>query len=99
MNTVKLASNGHVKLQEDCIRHLGLSIGDEMVVTKLLDGSLRLSKAVNLSTSPVVENKTKKTWRDFAGCLHDKTEVRLSIEELEEAIANSATKASLQGLN
>ncbi len=89
MQTVKLTADGHVQLQEDYIRYLNLSVGDEMEITKLADGSIRLSKPIS---------QPKKTLADFAGCLKDKTEVRLTIDELQNAIANSATNASMQGL-
>ena len=40
----------------------------------------------------------KKSIRDFVGIAKNKTDVRLTIDQLNEAIVNSAVKASMSGL-
>lgn len=45
-----------------------------------------------------VENKPKKSIRNFVGILKNETDVRLTSDELNEAIEKAGAKAGMQGI-
>lgn len=87
MPTLKLTSRGQVTLRKEVLRHFGVKPGDKIELQLLPGGK------------GVVEAERKKgSISDFAGCLKGKTNVRLTIEEINEAIADAAAEAGMAGL-
>ena len=75
MEAITVASNGQVTLGQDVLDHLGIQPGDTVDVDKLPNGQ------VSLRARP-----TGKI-QDFFGCLAGKSDVVLTIEEMNEVIA------------
>jgi len=87
MTTLTVTSRGQVTLRKEFLAHIGVRPGDRIALNKTANGKLTLERA-----------KPKGTWNDFFGCLKGKTKVRLTIEEINEAIANAGAKAGMAGL-
>lgn len=80
--TLRLSSKSQVTFKQEFLHHLGISAGDEMEVSKLPNGELRIrAKAKPVQT---------KSIREFAGCLKNEAGVHLSVEEINQAVAEAA---------
>ncbi len=87
MPTLKLTSRGQVTLRKDILRHFGVKPGDKIEL-ELLPGGKGMVQGVR---------KTGKI-EDVFGMLAGKTDVKLTIEEINEAIAEAGAEAGMAGL-
>ncbi len=88
MPSLKLTSRGQVTLRKEVLRHFGVKPGDRIDLQLLPGGK------------GVVQAEQKKgSISDFAGCLAGKTNVRLTIEEINEAIADAAAAEVMESFN
>jgi len=69
-----LTESGTLTLAPELIAHIGAKAGDPIAIEKLPNKSLK-----------VEASKDRPKFMDFAGCF--KTDLRLSLEEIEEATA------------
>jgi AbrB family looped-hinge helix DNA binding protein len=72
MNTLTVTAKGQVTLKKDVLEHLGVQPGDQIRVEKLPDGKIEVRAAPAGDISA------------FFGILENKTNVKLSIEEINE---------------
>ena len=79
MAIVSTTSRGQVTLRKEILQHVGIKPGEKLEIELLPGGEFR-GRAV----------RKKGSISDFAGCLKGKTNVRLTIEEINEAIADAA---------
>lgn len=77
MTTFKINSKGQVRLNDDMLAHLGARPGDKLRIDKLPGGRLQIS----------AERRTGKM-SDFFGMLRQENGPHLTIEEINEAIAD-----------
>ncbi|QNT59483.1 hypothetical protein AABM17_492 [Neisseria musculi] len=87
--TLKLTAKGQITLKKELLQHLGVGIGELLEVEKLPDGGLKIRAG---------ETENRHGIMNMAGCLQGKSSVRLSIEEINEAIAESYAQAGMRGL-
>lgn len=76
MAILTVTDRGQITLRKELLNHLGLKPGEKIDVDKMPDGRLTLSA-----------NRRTGTVADFIGCLADKTNVHLTLEEIDEIIA------------
>lgn len=82
MSTLTVTARGQVTLRKEVLPHLGIKPGEKIELDLLPDGRAELS-----ATHP------KGSFRDLRGILKGKTNgARLSIEEINEAIAEAGAK-------
>ena len=87
MAIVTTTSRGQVTLRKEIFQHVGIKPGEKLEIDLLPGGEFRGRAA-----------KQKGDIRDFFGCLKGKTKVKLTIEEINEAIAEAGAKAGMAGL-
>lgn len=87
MPTLKLTSRGQVTLRKEVLRHFGVKPGDKIEL-QLLPGGKGVVQA----------ERKKGSISDFAGCLKGKTNVKLTIEEMNEAIGDAVVEEFLRGV-
>jgi AbrB family looped-hinge helix DNA binding protein len=87
MATLTVTERGQVTFRKDVLKHLGIKPGDKIQVELLPGGRLEARAA-----------RPNGSWDDFIGCLAGKTTVRLTIEEMNEAIGAAAAEAGMAGL-
>jgi bifunctional DNA-binding transcriptional regulator/antitoxin component of YhaV-PrlF toxin-antitoxin module len=87
MPTLKLTSRGQVTLRKEVLRHFGVKPGDRIDL-QLLPGGKAVVQA---------EQKRGKI-EDVFGMLAGKTNVRLTIEEMNEAIGDAVVEEFLRGV-
>lgn len=85
--TLRLSSKSQVTFKQEFLQHLGIAAGDEMEVSKLPNGELRI-KAKKTDTPP------RQSIRAFAGRLKNPAGVHLSVEEINQAVAESAVQGA-----
>lgn len=78
MTTLTITSKGQVTLRKDVLEHLGVRPGDKIEVEKLPNGGVRVSAT----------QKSGK-FSDLSGVLKRPGQPVLSIEEMNEVIADS----------
>lgn len=76
MTTLTVTAKGQVTLRKELLQHLGVKPGDRVEVNKLPDGGVSLRPA-----------RPRKTLEEVVGMLSKDTTVKLTIEEINEAIA------------
>jgi AbrB family looped-hinge helix DNA binding protein len=76
--TLTVTAKGQVTLRKDVLEHLGVRPGEKIVINKLPDGQVRVSAASRIGDI-----------RNFFGSLKQDDGIHLTVEELNEAIANS----------
>jgi bifunctional DNA-binding transcriptional regulator/antitoxin component of YhaV-PrlF toxin-antitoxin module len=86
MAIVSTTSRGQVTLRKEILRHVGIRPGEKLEIELLPGGEFRGRAA------------KPKGIRDFAGCLAGKSDVKLTIEEINEAIAKAGAEAGMAGL-
>lgn len=86
--TLRLTAKNQLTLKKEFINHLGINIGDEMEVFKLPDGALKIQAK---------QPTSKKTFADVSGILRNKTNVSLTIDEINHAIENAWQEAGSKG--
>jgi bifunctional DNA-binding transcriptional regulator/antitoxin component of YhaV-PrlF toxin-antitoxin module len=85
MTELSVTSRGQVTFRKEVLQHLGLKPGDKIEIDLLPDGRATLSAA-----------RPKGTFRDVAGILQGRTNGRvLSLDELDQAIAEAGARAGL----
>ena len=89
--SLRLSAKNQLTLKEEFLQHLGIQSGDQIDVSKMPGGELRIR--AKKKSAP-----QKKSFRDFASCLPNLHNVRLSIEEINEAAAEAAAEAGRAGL-
>lgn len=88
MAIVSTTSRGQVTFRKEIFQHVGIRPGDKLEIDLLPGGEFR-GRAV----------RKKGSISDLAGCLKDKTNgARLTIEEINEAIAEAGAEAGMTGL-
>lgn len=78
MSTLTVTTKGQITLRQDLLKHLGVVPGQKVEVHKLPDGTLTVG--VNLHDGDV---------SDFIACLHKPNTPIVSIDDMNEAIAQS----------
>jgi bifunctional DNA-binding transcriptional regulator/antitoxin component of YhaV-PrlF toxin-antitoxin module len=88
MTTLVVSAQGQVTFREDVLRHLGIQPGEKIELDLLPNSQVRLKGP-----------RRKKSWDELRGMLKGKgNDVRLSIEDINDAIAEGAAKAGMTGL-
>jgi len=88
MAIVSTTSRGQVTLRKEILQHVGIRPGEKLEIELLPGGEFR-GRAV----------RKRHGIGDLAGCLTGKTNgVRLTIEEINEAIAEAGAEAGMAGL-
>ncbi len=83
MAILTVTARGQVTFRKEVLQHLGIKSGDKIELEFLPDGRAELRAA-----------KPAGGWRNLSGCLKDKGNgAALSIEDLNEAIAEAGAKA------
>jgi bifunctional DNA-binding transcriptional regulator/antitoxin component of YhaV-PrlF toxin-antitoxin module len=88
MPTLKLTSRGQVTLRKEVLRHFGVEPGDKIDLELLPGGK-----------GAIHATRKKGKIEDFFGCLAGKTDVKLTIEEINEAIADAAAAEVMESFN
>jgi bifunctional DNA-binding transcriptional regulator/antitoxin component of YhaV-PrlF toxin-antitoxin module len=88
MATLTVTERGQVTLRKEYLQHLGVRPGEKIELTLLPNGRGELR---------AMEKKGRL--EDLFGCLAGKTDVRLTIEEMNEAIAEAAAAEVMESLN
>ncbi len=78
MSTLTVTAKGQVTLRQDLLKHLGVAPGQQVEVHKLPDGTLTIG-------SHVQDGDVS----DFIACLHKPDTPVVSIDEMNEIIAQS----------
>jgi bifunctional DNA-binding transcriptional regulator/antitoxin component of YhaV-PrlF toxin-antitoxin module len=87
MPIVSTTSRGQVTLRKEIFHHVGIRPGEKLEIDLLPGGEFR-GRAV----------QKKGSIGDFAGCLKGKTNVKLTIEEMDEAIGEAVVEEFLRGV-
>jgi bifunctional DNA-binding transcriptional regulator/antitoxin component of YhaV-PrlF toxin-antitoxin module len=88
MATLTVTARGQVTFRKDVLKHLGVKPGEKIELELLPGGKATLRPA-----------RKKGSIRELAGILKGKTNgIRLTIEEINEAIAEAGTEAGMAGL-
>jgi bifunctional DNA-binding transcriptional regulator/antitoxin component of YhaV-PrlF toxin-antitoxin module len=87
MAIVSTTSRGQVTLRKEIFQHVGVRPGEKLEIELLPGGEFR-GRAM----------RKKGKIEDVFGMLAGKTNVRLTIEEINEAIAEAAAEAGMAGL-
>lgn len=83
MATLTVTGRGQVTFRKDVLKHLGIQPGDRIRLDLLPDGRAELKA-----------DRPQGSWRTLRGFLKGKTNgARLSIEEINEAIAEAGASA------
>lgn len=88
MPVLTVTARGQVTLRKEYLQHFGIKPGDKIDLTLLPGGRGEISAA-----------RPTGSWDDFIGCLAGKTNVHLTIEEINEAIGQAAAEAGMAGLD
>ena len=86
---LKLTAKGQITLKKEFLQHLGVEIGSLLEVEKLPDGGLKIS-------AHMAENRT--SFADFAGIFPNPTGKTVTLEEINDCIAQSYAQAGMKGL-
>lgn len=85
--TLRLSSKSQVTFKQEFLQHLGIRAGDEMEVSKLPNGELRIkAKAKHTQSDAGI--------RAFAGRLKNHAGVHLGVEEIKQAAADAAVQGA-----
>jgi bifunctional DNA-binding transcriptional regulator/antitoxin component of YhaV-PrlF toxin-antitoxin module len=85
MTTLTVTRRGQVTFRKEVLKHLGIQAGDKIRLDLLPDGRAELKA-----------DRRQGSWREFANFLRGKTNgARLSIEEINETIAEAGAIAGL----
>ncbi|MEB2318126.1 MAG: transcriptional regulator [Pseudomonadota bacterium] len=86
MTTLSVTARGQVTFRKEVLQHLGIKPGDKIDLHLLPDGRAELRAA-----------QPKGSFRELRGILKGKTNgARLSIEEINEAIADAGARAGAE---
>jgi bifunctional DNA-binding transcriptional regulator/antitoxin component of YhaV-PrlF toxin-antitoxin module len=88
MSKLSVTSRGQVTFRKEVLQHLGIQPGGKIRLDLLPDGRAELRADL-----------PRGSWRDLRGFLEGKTNgVHLSIEEINDAIAEAGADAGTRGL-
>jgi bifunctional DNA-binding transcriptional regulator/antitoxin component of YhaV-PrlF toxin-antitoxin module len=87
MATLTVTARGQVTFRKEVLQHLGVKPGEKIELELLPD------RRVSIHTA-----RPKGSIEDFIGCLAGKSKVKLTIEEINEAIAEAGAEAGMAGL-
>jgi bifunctional DNA-binding transcriptional regulator/antitoxin component of YhaV-PrlF toxin-antitoxin module len=87
MAIVSTTSRGQVTLRKEILRHVGIRPGEKLEIELLPGGEFR-GRAV----------RKKGKIEDVFGMLAGKTNIKLTIDEINEAIAEAGAEAGMAGL-
>ncbi|MCP3731310.1 AbrB/MazE/SpoVT family DNA-binding domain-containing protein [Sphingomonas sp. MG17] len=88
MATLTVTTRGQVTFRKDVLKHLGIQPGGKIRLDLLPDGRAELKA-----------DQGKGSWRELSGMLKGKANgARLSIEELNDAIADAGAEAGIAGI-
>ena len=88
MTTLSVTTRGQVTFRKDVLKHLGIQPGGKIRLDLLPNGKAELKA-----------EQPKGSWRELHGMLKGKGNgVRLSIEEINDAIAEAGAAAGMAGL-
>lgn len=88
MPTLKVTARGQVTFRKDILQHLGIEPGGKIRLDLLPDGRAELKA-----------DRPEGSWRDLQDFLKGRTNgARLSIAEVNEAIAEAGAAAGMRGL-
>lgn len=87
MATLTVTARGQVTFRKEVLQHLGVKPGEKIRLELLPNGTAQVHAA-----------KPTGSIQDFFGCLAGKSNVKLTIEEINEAIADAGAEAGMAGL-
>jgi len=88
MATLTVTARGQVTFRKDVLKHLGIQPGGKIRLDLLPDGRAELTA-----------DRSKGSWKELSGMLKGKGNgARLSIEEINDAIADAGAQAGMSGL-
>lgn len=88
MTTLSVTTRGQVTFRKEVLKHLGIQPGGKIRLDLLPDGRAELKA-----------DRGEGSWRELQGLFKGKTNgTRLSIEELNEAIADAGAAAGMHGI-
>jgi bifunctional DNA-binding transcriptional regulator/antitoxin component of YhaV-PrlF toxin-antitoxin module len=86
MTTLTVTARGQVTFKKDVLKHLGIQPGDKIHLDLLPDGRAELKA-----------ERPQGSWRALRSLLKGKTNgARLSIEEINDAVAEAGATAGLR---
>jgi bifunctional DNA-binding transcriptional regulator/antitoxin component of YhaV-PrlF toxin-antitoxin module len=89
MTTLTVTARGQVTFRKDVLKHLGIQPGGKIRLDLLPDGRAELKA-----------DQGSGSWRELSGMLRGMTNgARLSVEEINDAIADAGAKAGMGGLD
>lgn len=88
MSSLSVTSRGQVTFRKEILQHLGIQPGGRIRLDLLPDGRAELRA-----------DQPRGSWRELCGFLEGKTNgLHLSIEEINDAIADAGADAGTKGL-
>jgi bifunctional DNA-binding transcriptional regulator/antitoxin component of YhaV-PrlF toxin-antitoxin module len=87
MAMLTVTARGQVTFRKEVLQHLGVKPGEKISLELLPGGTAKVHAA-----------KPTGSIQDFFGCLAGKSNVKLTIEEINEAIAEAGAEAGMAGL-
>jgi len=87
MLEMTLTAQSQFTLNNSLLEHLGVKAGEKIAIKKLPDGSI----SINAS-------KKHRNIMELAGALKGKTDIKMSIEEINQAIAEGYIEHGTRGL-
>jgi AbrB family looped-hinge helix DNA binding protein len=94
MATLTVAPDGNLNIPKEVVESIGIKPGDDVLLETLSDGSAILKPSNAHSVG-----KRKGRIEDLAGLLAGKTNVKLTIEEINEGIIQGCIDEYEAGLN
>lgn len=89
MTILTVTARGQVTFRKDVLKHLGIEPGDKIRVDLLPDGRAELKA-----------DRGRGSWQELSGMLKGKGNgVRLTIDELNDAIAEAGAAAGNRGVS
>ena len=88
MTTLTVTTRGQVTFRKDVLKHLGIRPGDKIRLDLLPGGRAELKA-----------DQGTGSWQELSGMLKGKTNnARLSIEEIDDAIADAGASSGMRGI-
>jgi len=87
MFEMTLTSKNQLTFNKSILEHLGVKAGEKITIKKLKDGSIHIDAS-----------KKRSDIMKLAGALKSDTNIKMSIEDMNNAIAQGYRKNGLKGL-